>query len=182
MVGKISDVSLGWNSAKPKITFEIESMDVARQIYDEFFGIDKLQIDLKKYREKRSLDANAYCWVLIDRLAQKLHRNKTDVYKDFIRDIGGNSQIVCVIDEAVDDLRKGWEHNGIGWQTETIPSKIERCTNVILYYGSSTYNKEQMSRLLDDVIASCEEQGIVTKTPNEIARMKDIWGKSSLTA
>ena len=35
-------------------------------------------------------------------------------------------------------LRRGWEHNGLGWVTEILPSKIAGCVNVVLYYGSST--------------------------------------------
>ena len=57
-----------------------------------------------------------------------------------------------------------------------MPSKIEGCTNVILYYGSSTYNTEQMSRLINLVVEDCKAQGVETMTPDEINRMLSLWG------
>ena len=101
---------------------------------------------------------------LIDRLAEKLHRSKTEIYREYIKDIGGVSEPVCVKNAAVERLCEGWQRNGIGWITETFPSKIEGCTNVILYYGSSTYDTAQMSRLIELIIVDCKEQGIQTDT------------------
>ena len=89
------------------------------------------------------------------------------------------SQIVCVQDKAVDALRKGWEHNGLGWFAETTPSKIEGCTNVILYYGSSTYDSRQMAALIDHIVQDCKALGIETMTPAEVAAIERQWeGKS----
>lgn len=135
-------------------------------------------VTVKEHRERRSLDANAYCWVLLDKLAEKLSLPKTEIYRRFIREIGGNSETVCVLEKAADKLCDGWEHNGIGWQTERIPSKIEGCVNVILYYGSSTYDSKQMSRLIDMVVDECKDHGIETLTPMELERLKDRWSNA----
>lgn len=121
-----------------------------------------VNVEIKKAANKRSRDANAFAWVLIDRIAEKMHLGKSDVYRSAIREIGGVSETVCVRDKAVDRLRSGWEKNGIGWQTETMPSKLPGCTNVVLYYGSSTYDTAQMSRLIDLLIQEAEQLGIPT--------------------
>ena len=76
---------------------------------------------------------------------------------------------------AVEKLCEGWKRNGIGWLTETFPSKLEGCTNVTLYYGSSTYDSKQMTRLLDLIIQDCKAVGIPTETPNQIAEMLARW-------
>lgn len=133
---------------------------------------------LKPHRERRSLDANAYCWVLLDRLAEKVQIPKTEIYRRYIKEIGGNSDTVCVIEKAADKLCDGWTRNGIGWQTERFPSKLEGCVNLILYYGSSEYNTQQMLRLIDMVVADCKELGIETLTPVELDRLKDRWGNA----
>jgi hypothetical protein len=73
---------------------------------------------------------------------------------------------------------EGWSKNGIGWITETFPSKIEGCTNVILYFGSSTYDTAQMHRFLDLVIEICDENDIDTITPNEKAKLLAMWGEA----
>jgi hypothetical protein len=77
----------------------------------------------------------------------------------------------------VERLCEGWQRNGIGWQTETFDSKIDGCTNVILYYGSSVYDSAQISRLLDLIIQDCRELNIPYETPEEIARLKSMWGE-----
>lgn len=131
--------------------------------------------EIERKRKKRSLDANAYFFTLADKLAERLNIPKTDIYRNYIKEIGGVSETVCVKNEAVEKLCEGWRHNGLGWQTDTVPSKLSGCTNVILYYGSSTYNTEQMSRLINLVVEDCKVQGIETRTPDEIANMLSLW-------
>lgn len=132
-------------------------------------------ITVKQYRRKRSLDANAYCWVLIDKLAEETGLSKSDIYRSAVREIGGNSEIICVRDSAVEKLCKGWEHNGEGWQTATSKSKLDGCTNVTLYYGSSVYDTKQMSRLIDNIVQDCKALGIETMTPAELHLLKEGW-------
>lgn len=131
--------------------------------------------EVKEYRSHRSLDANAYFWVLCDKLAEATGISKTGIYRQSIRDIGGNSQIVCVPTKAVDKLVSGWQHNGLGWIADTTESKLNGCTNVILYYGSSTYDTAQMARLIDNIVQDCEAVGIETMTPIQLARLKEDW-------
>ena len=176
ITGRIVGANIDFNTGKPTIIFEVNEKNDFKLMVDEMKDRDKLSIEVKPFRNKRSLDCNAYCWTLIDKLAEKLGESKEYVYKQYITHIGGNSEIVCVKNNAVERLCKGWQRNGIGWQTETFDSKISGCTNVILYYGSSVYDSAQMSRLIDLVIQDCKEFGIPTETPNEIARLKATWG------
>lgn len=135
----------------------------------------KYVAEIKEFRERRSLDANAYAWVLMDKLAEKTGISKTEVYRSYIREIGGNNTVVCSVEAAVDSLVSGWSKNGLGWVTDVNPSKIEGCKNVTLYYGSSTYDTRQMSRLIDLVVQDCKQQGIETMTPNELDALKERW-------
>ena len=57
---------------------------------------------------------------------------------------------------------------GLGWQTDTMPSKHQGYTRVILYYGSSTYDKAQMGRLIDLIVQDCTSIGIEVKPQEEI--------------
>lgn len=177
LTGRIVGESIDFRTGKACLTLEINERSEFESLVDEMRDKDKLSIEVKPFRAKRSLDANAYAWVLMDRLAEKLHKGKTEIYREYIKDIGGVSETVCVKNSAVERLCEGWSKNGIGWQTETFESKISGCTNVVLYYGSSTFTTAQMSALLDLIIQDCHEQGIVTDTPNEIARMKAMWGE-----
>lgn len=137
----------------------------------------KYEVTIKEFRQRRSLDANAYCWVLLDKLAEAFREPKEKIYRSYIKEIGGNCEVVCVLNSAVDRLRKGWERNGLGWVTDTEKSKIEGCTNVVLYYGSSSYDTHQMSRLIDMIIQDCKGCGIETLPPERLAGMLEEWGR-----
>ena len=131
---------------------------------------------MAKHRERRSLDANAYAWVLIDRIAEKKRIPKEEVYRNAIREIGGVSDLVCVQDRAVKRLREQWDRKGIGWHSETMESKLPGCTVVILYYGSSSYDTAQMSALIDSLVQDAQALGIETRSPKEIQALLDEYG------
>lgn len=177
MTGRILGANIGFLTNKPCLNIEINERNEFIELVDELADKDKLSIEIKPYREKRSLDANAYFWVLCDKLADKLNKSKTEIYRELIREIGGVSDTVCMIDSAVGRFRANWQAKGLGWQTEATESKIEGCTNVTVYFGSSTFDKAQMSRLLDLTIQECREQNIPTETPDQIAEMKARWGE-----
>lgn len=141
---------------------------------DDLRGKD-VEVTIKKHRQKRSLDANAYAWVLMDKLAAAVGRPKMEIYKDAVLEVGGNTDIVCVQDRAVDKLRESWSKNGAGWLTETMPSKIDGCTNVILYYGSSSFDTAQMSRLIDNLVQDCIAVGIETMSPDKLNALLGGW-------
>lgn len=136
----------------------------------------KYSAELAEVKNRRSLDANAYCWVLIGALSEALGRPRDEIYRHYVREMGVNS-IVCLKSDAADELQEAWGLHGLGWLTDAFPSKLPGCTNVILYYGSSTYDTAQMSRLIDLIVEDCKEQGIETATPAELALLKEEWGK-----
>ena len=164
MKARLVDLTMSF-SGKQRLTLELDAD--FREDFDALHD-STVEVTVKKYRKGRSLDANAYAWVLIDKIARRLRLSKTEVYRNTIRTIGGVSETVCVVDKAVDRLCQVWSRNGLGWQTETFPSKIEGCTNVILYYGSSSYDTEQMSALIDYLVQECKALGIETMPPEEL--------------
>jgi hypothetical protein len=161
---------------KPVLALEVnENTETLFQIFEELKGTEKLSIKITKHTKKRSLDANAYAWVLIGKIAEKTNVPRVDVYRDAIREIGGNYDVVCAQDKAVDSLCTAWQKNGIGWITDTMPSKLEDCTNVMLYHGSSSYDTQQMSRLINLLVQDCEQLGIETKSPEELDSLLNSW-------
>jgi hypothetical protein len=175
--GTIKDLSIDFLSGKAVLNLSVNEKQSAMACFDELRSCEKLSIKIGKYREKRSNDANAYCWVLIGKLAEKLNIPRDEIYRNAIKQVGGNYEIVCVQDKAVEKLCSGWRGNGIGWQTDTMPSKIDGCTNVVLYYGSSTYDTASMSRLINIIVDECKDQNIDTRTPDKIASMLALWGE-----
>ena len=88
---------------------------------------------------------------------------------ELIKDIGGNHEVTPIKAEAVERWVKIWQGKGIGFIAEDLgESKIPGYHNIRNFYGSSTYDKAQMGRLLDMLIADCKENGIETLTPEDI--------------
>ena len=145
--------------------------------YVETLQADKrYTVTVKEKKERRSLDSNAYFWVLADKLAEKLHIEVSEIYRSYIKEIGGVSDTVCVLEKAADKLEEAWRGRGLGWQTERLPSKMPNCVNVKLYYGSSVYDRAQMSRLIELIMQDCREYDIPTYDKDELEEMLKAWG------
>lgn len=142
-----------------------------REEADRLKGCE-LDIEVKRHRQRRSLDANAYFWVLCGKLSQATGQPRDAVYRHCIREVGGNYEVVCVQECAAQKLREGWERGGLGWVTDAAPSKLPGCVNVLLYYGSSTYDSGQMARLIDGIVQECRAVGIETMTPEELESLE----------
>ncbi len=133
------------------------------------------EYEITRKKKRRSLDANAYAWVLIGKIAEAVRLTPDEVYKREVREIGGASEIVCVQDKAVERLVELWENKGLGWQAEPFPSKVEGCTNVRLHYGSSAYDTHQMSVFIDHLVQEAKSLDIETLTERELSLLKEEW-------
>lgn len=143
-------------------------MDKQDRLYD---------MEIKQRRERRSLDSNSYMWVLLDKLADVLHTTKEELYIQKIREIGMFKDFRLTEYEAK-TFRVAWEKLGTGWPTEQVDYDKDGERLVIrAYYGSSTYNTKNMSRLLDSVVEDCKDQDIETLSERELSLLKEEWGK-----
>lgn len=133
-------------------------------------------LTIKEHREKRSLDANAYAWVLIGKIADALRITPKEIYRQAIQDIGGNYEVIPIKEEAADRFKEIWEAQGLGWPCMDMgKSKIPGYRNLRAYYGSSTYDTRQMSVLIDHIVQDCKQLGIETLTPDKLAAMMGEW-------
>lgn len=145
---------------------------------DSICGKD-VSAELSIWKNKRSLDANAYAWVLIDKLAEATHVKKIEVYRQVIREIGGNNDALTMRKEAFEPFARRWATNGDGWQAEIMSeAKTPGYVHVRAYYGSSVYDTDQMSRLIDSLVQDCKALGIETLPPDELERMVGKWGNT----
>ncbi len=158
-----------------KSLFDLSVLPKLMQLIHKLDNDKEYVISVEKVKKRRSLNANAYFWVLCDKMAEATNVSKTDIYLSYVKNIGGNNETVCVVEKAVDKLKQGWEHNGLGWAVDVIDSKIKGCKNVILYYGSSTYDTKQMSRLINFAVQDCKALGIETMTPQELSLLLEGW-------
>lgn len=138
------------------------------------------EINIEPYRAKRSNDANAYMWVLCNKIAMKIGQNitKEDVYRKAIREVGV-FEILPLKVEAIDRFIHTWSDNGVGWFCDKLgkTKNFEGYENVICYYGSSTYNTKEMSVLINNLVEDAKERGIETMPPKELESLLASWEK-----
>ena len=134
--------------------------------------------ELKEWREKRSLDANGYFWKLLDELACCLGEPKEALYLRYVKECGPFRDFALTEEEA-GTFRTAWSMLGTGWPTEQV-DYAEDGERVIIraYYGSSTYNTKQMSRLIDSVVQDCKAVGVETLPPDKLSLLKEEWKRA----
>lgn len=136
--------------------------------------------EIKEHREKRSLDANALLWVMLDKLADSINSTKEELYLRYVKDCGPFKDFTLTEDEAK-TFRVAWGALGIGWQTEQVDYAQDGNRLIIrAYYGSSTYNTKQMSRMLDAVLQDAKSVGIETMSERELSLIKEAWHGGSM--
>ena len=170
--GRIAEVSMDYKTRKPMLKFRIN---------EEPNGIDRLtdkdlKITVVKVTNPRSLDANAYFHVLCDKLRKELGISMAHMKNILITSYG-----------QIEYLSEG---HALIYKTNAPPEYIQELEEAHMkfvkqgddgafwykvYRGSHTYDTTEMSTLIEGTIAEAKEQGIETRTPDEIARMISAW-------
>ena len=122
--------------------------------------------EVTEYKEKRSLSANAYLWVLVGKIADVLRTSKDEVYVEMLRRYGQGEYVSVRSDINVRGLFKYYDERG----KATLDGK--EFTHYMVYRGSSEYDSREMSVLIDGVISEAKELDIETLPPAELARLR----------
>lgn len=161
----------GWLMVKPVREDMGKAMSIVRKHKDRLYDLE-----VKEHRKKRSLDANAYAWVLINKLADVMRIPPTEVYRQAIQDISGNNEIIPIRDDAWVQFKMAWIQNGLGWICRDMgKSKLPGYRNLMVYYGSSVYNTKQMSDLIDHLVQDCKALDIETLPPERLSLLMEEW-------
>ena len=165
MQGRIADLNVSIFNSKQRLTLELDG-DFRLQ-YDELK--DKpLDITIKPYRKKRSLDSNSYCWVLLGKIADKLRASKDEVYLTMLKRYGqgGVIKVSPKNEQAILSALKYYEPH------EKLYTETDKYYRV--WAGSSGYITEEMTIFLDGIISEAKGLGIEVMTPDEIAEMRSL--------
>lgn len=149
------------------------------QLFDDLKDV-AVKVEVKKASKHRSLSANNYAWVLIDKIAEVTGKTVTEVYQNAIREIGGVSEYYGMKEAAYESFCEIWTKGHLGRQVEIIPGSAKPgWINVRAWKGSSDFDSSQMARLIDSLIQDAEAQGIPTVPDEEVERMVSRWGKKA---
>ena len=142
-----------------------------------------VRVDVKQWREKRSLDANGYYWLLLDRCAASLGISKPRAHNLMLRRYGAvetiDEQIVyLVLPESEEAAEKALEaetyHIRPTSQVKTGRDGKQYRTYMLLK-GSSDYDTKEMSTLINGLVDECRALGIETKSPEEVAALLEAY-------
>ena len=137
-----------------------------RQEYGKLKDAD-VEVEIKKYREKRSLDANGLLWAMCREIGQALGIPDVEVYRKAVMD-AGEYEHLPIKAVAVDTFTRRWESKGLGWFVDVLDdSKLTGYKLVKVYYGSSSYDRAEMARLIDCVMDEAKQMGVVPRATKE---------------
>ena len=139
------------------------------------YGVE-YDIDIKKAKEKRSLDANGYAWVLIQKLAKELGLKPIEVYQQQVVNMYTYDDELIKA-EAFDRCKKDWERDHIGRMYEKLGDSPQHEGYIWArrYRGSSDFDTREMTHFIDLLCVECQQFGIETKTPEELEKLKKEW-------
>jgi len=176
--GQIKGITNDYITGDMLITFSVNEKTAILPEYKKIKEFEKLSISVKKYRKKRSLNANNYAWQLMSQIAEILRTSKEEVYEEMLRRYGTNAT----------------DENG-NIITVTVPSKVDikyvdiHCAFIGKKYidgqeyneyrvikGSSMYDTLEMSKFIDGIVSEAQALDIETIPPDELRMMKERWG------
>lgn len=172
MTGKLKSVQMDWMSRKWNVTFELNEKP-SEQI-NVIATYDNLNIDVKKFRKRRSLDANAYAWVLMQKLAEATDSDRNTVYLEMLKKYSREFTFVICKEKALDKLKELYRTCvDLG---EVKVNGMEG-HQIQVFFGSSTFDSKAMAVLINGIVSECKELGIETAPPEDVERMVNEWGK-----
>lgn len=171
LTGKIQGVSQDLFAKRVLVTLAVNEESISKQMYDDLHDTDKLTVKIDKYREKRSLNANNYAWKLLTEIANVCRTSKEEVYLEMLKRYGQSEIISVLAHIPIREYVKYCEEAG----ESKLNGKLFKHYKV--YKGSSEYDTREMSIFLDGVVSEAKELGIPTETPEQIARLKSLWGE-----
>lgn len=167
--GTIKDLNIDYKTGKALLTLAVDQKQSAMNCYDELTGADRLSIKIDKYREKRSLNANNYAWKLLTEIGNVLRLSKEDVYFKMLKEYGQSEIISVKANIPITEYVKYCEEAGESTLNGTLFKHYR------VYKGSSEFDKREMAIFIDGIVQEAKEQGIDTRTPEEIAQLKSLW-------
>lgn len=142
------------------------------------------EMEVKEYREGRSLSANGLYWSLIGKLSDALKISKPNMHNKMLRRYGqaeiidGKLVYIYVLDtEEAEQKSLEADTYHIRPTSHTREGNDGKTYRIYtLLRGSSTYNTKEMSVLIDGVIDECKNVGIETMTEEQLSLLKEEWG------
>lgn len=168
--GEFITASKDWKSGKWLITFSCDQESALSQI--DKIREKPLDIKATRHRNKRSLDSNAYAWVLMQKIAEEIKSDKWAVYMDMLKRYSRAFTHIIVKPNAVEAVKELYRTSVDLGEIEINGQKGHQLQ---VYFGSSSFDSKEMSVFLEGIVSECKLLNIETLSPDELERMKAQW-------
>lgn len=170
--GKVAGLSHDPATGSLTISFQAEGHNAVLSGFDSIKDEERLAIRAVKYHRKRSLNANAYAWALLSKIADATGSSKDEVYEEMLRRYGvlyeDEGGYVTVTVKSIVDMGRIEGHWLLIKDNGTYSAYA-------MIKGSSKYDTKEMSHFIDGIVSEAEGLGIETLTPRELEEMKERW-------
>ena len=156
--GKLQNVSVDWKTGQPVVSFTVNEAAALNDI-ESIQNIEKLVVKAVKWRKKRSLDANAYAWVLMQKIAEAVNSDKRSIYLQCLERYSRAFSHVIVKPEAVARMKELYR---TCVDLGEINVNGQKGHQLQVYYGSSTFDSKEMAVFIEGIVSECKEVGIET--------------------
>lgn len=172
--GRIQNITKDWQTNQFQITFSVNEPSAISTVND-IQSCEKLSVKAVRFREKRSLDANALLWLCLSKIADAMTppADKWDIYLLMLKRYGKFTHI-CVKPNVVDAVKSQWRESEVIGEVNI---NGQKAVQMLCYFGSSTYDTKEFSKLLDGVISEMQEMGLETPASEEMQRALEQWEK-----
>lgn len=167
VTGKVIRLLQDFSTKKFNLTLEINEVYKIKEQFDNIKDVELLDIDIEKHKRKRSLSSNAYCWVLLQKIAEKVNSTKEEIYLQMIKRYGQFNYLV-VKEQVIPKIKTQFP---VVKELGKINVGKGEGVQVQVYFGSSTYNQAEMNFFLNGIVSEAKELGIETLTPQELETM-----------
>lgn len=183
-IGKVKDISRSMDG-HVRLLFESQSDFISDA--NTLLGDDLISLKIAKYRAKRSLDANAYYWVLVTKLAKVLKTSNNELHNRMLCEYGQpwivsdslHRAMLPDTDEVAEKVARSAEYHLRPTTQVTRLADGKDYRTYITMRGSSTYNTEEMARLIEGLISDCKSAGMTDgeiMTPEEKRILHERYG------
>lgn len=140
-------------------------------------GKERLKAAFCWWREKRSLNANSYFHVLVNKIAKAMNLSEEEVKTKMVLDYGtiateGGERIIVALPKNV-DVKDFYPY--VKWIGDFSAKNNRRYSQYVFYKQTHTLDKAEMARLIEGVIWEAQELGIETRTPDKLASLIENW-------
>jgi hypothetical protein len=172
--GKLAGINMDWQTGKYNVTFTINEQTALAEV-EKIQECEKLSVEAVQYREKRSIDANGLLWHCLGKIASSMNppADKWDIYLMMLKRYGSFTYI-CVKPKAVEAVKQQWRECEVVGDIEI---NGQKAVQMLCYFGSSTYDTQEFSVLLNGVISEMQEMGLETPPSQDMRRALENWEK-----